>query len=623
MQTYDSYWYKQSKPFQAVFAYIKKLENDQAYRSEENSRNMKLYGNYEYSGLAMYNYARTEQTYNMQNRVTLNVVQSMVDTVESKITKQKPRPYFLTDGGDFSLQRKAEKLTQFVEGQFYASKFYEKARKAFKAACIFGTGALKIYIQDNDIKVEFVFIDEIKIDDTEAYYGEPRQMHQTKWIHKDVLKATFPGYAKDIEAVSQTPDSADTYSAKNGYMVKTVESWHLRSGKKATDGKRVICIANATLVEEKYDKDYFPFVFFRWNDKPVGFFGQGIAEQLTGIQLEINKILKTIQVSMHLVSVPKIYVEAGSKIVSAHLNNKIGGIIKYAGKKPDEGTLGQIPPDLFNQLDRLYQRAYEIIGVSQLSAQAQKPAGLDSGKALRTYNDLESERFQSTQKMYEQGFLDAAAIMIDLAKEIADATGNYEIKVAGSSFLKTINWKDVEMDEDKYMMQAFPTSALSQEPSARFQEVQELLQAGFVNKEDGMKLLDFPDLKAYYNMANAGVEDIERQIELMIDKNEYQTPEPYQNLQYGVVKMQQAYLMYRSQNAPEETLELFRRWIEDANSMMQQAQNSLQAQQNDAQMAQAQAQNVMSAPPPELPINETAVGSAPAAPTSELLPQVQ
>lgn len=622
MQTYDSYWYKQSKPFQAVFAYIKKLENDQAYRAEENSRNMKLYGNYEYSGLAMYNYARTEQTYNLQNRVTLNVVQSMVDTVESKITKQKPRPYFLTDGGDFSLQRKAEKLTQFVEGQFYASKFYDKARKAFKAACIFGTGALKIYIQDNDIKVEFVFIDEIKIDDTEAYYGEPRQMHQTKWIHKDVLKAAFPGFAKDIEAVSQTPESADTYSAKNGYMVKTIESWHLRSGKKATDGKRVICIANATLVEEKYEKDYFPFVFFRWNDKPVGFFGQGIAEQLTGIQLEINKILKTIQVSMHLVSVPKIYVEAGSKIVSAHLNNKIGGIIKYAGKKPEEGTLGQIPPDLFNQLDRLYQRAYEIIGVSQLSAQAQKPAGLDSGKALRTYNDLESERFQSTQKMYEQGFLDAAAIMIDLAKEIAEATGNYEIKVAGSSFLKTINWKDVEMDEDKYMMQAFPTSALSQEPSARFQEVQELLSAGFVNKEDGMKLLDFPDLKAYYNMANAGVEDIERQIELMIDKNEYQTPEPYQNLQYGVVKMQQAYLMYRSQNAPEETLELFRRWIEDANSMMQQAQNSLQAQQNDAQMAQAQAQNVAAAPPPELPVNETAVGAAPAAPVSDMLPQV-
>lgn len=86
-----------------------------------------------------------------------------------------------------------------------------------------------------------------------------------------------------------------------------------------------------------------------------------------------------------------------------------------------------------------------------------------------------------------------------------------------------------------------------------------------------MKLLDFPDLKQFYNFNNAGVEDIERAIELIIDKNEYQTPEPYQNLQYGITKMQQAYLLYRSQGAPDDTLELFRRWIEDADALMKKA----------------------------------------------------
>ena len=52
--------------------------------------------------------------------------------------------------------------------------------------------------------------------------------------------------------------------------------------------------------------------------RPVGFFGQGLAEQLQGLQLEINKTLRTIQVSMHLVSVPKQLVEASSKLVSSH-----------------------------------------------------------------------------------------------------------------------------------------------------------------------------------------------------------------------------------------------------------------------------------------------------------------
>lgn len=602
--TQSFYWWKKPKGSvnEAVFPYIRHLDNFQSYKQQDNLRNMRLYGNSEFSGIQAFNYMRTEPTYNVQNRVTLNVVQSMIDTVVSKITKNKPRPYFLTDNGDWSQQRRAEKLTQFSEGQFYGTDLYAKASVAFKDACIFGTGCLKVYRSGEDgdeIKVERVFIDEIMVDDSEAYYGEPRQMHQRKWVHKDILAQAFPNKKGAIDTASgEMSNSTQGYKERMGDMILVIESWHLKSGPKAKDGRRTICIDNETLLDEPYDKDYFPFVFFRWNLKPIGFFGQGIAEQLTGLQLEINKILRTIQISMHLVSVPKIFLEANSKIVTAHLNNKIGGIIKYAGSPPIEGKLGTIPPDLFNHLNNLYQRAYEIIGVSQLSSQSQKPQGLNSGKALRTYNDLETERFMETALRYEQAFLDATEIMLDLAKDISADTDNYEVKAPGSGFLKTIKWEDVQMDEDKYIMQIFPTSALSQNPSSRMSEVQELLAAGFISKEDGMKLLDFPDLKSFYNMANAGLEDIERQIELIVDKGDYQTPEPYQNLKLGLTKFQQAYLMYKSQGAPEETLELLRRWMEDASDLMRTAANDVAMQ---AQAAAQPANPQLGAPaaPPE------------------------
>ena len=105
-------------------------------------------------------------------------------------------------------------------------------------------------------------------------------------------------------------------------------------------------------------------------------------------------------------------------------------------------------------------------------------------------------------KRYEQAFLDATEIMIECAKDIAKETRNYKVKVPGSGFLQTIEWKDVSMKNDQYLMQSYPTSALSQTPSSRLAEVQELMQAGLVSKEDGMKLLDFPDLKSFYNMNN-------------------------------------------------------------------------------------------------------------------------
>ncbi len=590
----NSQWFKKkSKVHESIFGYVKYLDSHQSHIQIDNIKNMRLYGNHEYMGTGSNNIARSETS--IQNRVTLNIVQSMVDTAVSKITKQRPRPYFLTDDGDFTLKRKAEKLTKFSEGQFYSTSFYELATSAYRDAGIFGTGCIKIFIEDDKIKAERVFIDEIKVDEKEAYYGEPRQLHQTKWIHKDVLMAAFPKDKGLIDFATSDSTRQELTEHRNGDMLLVIESWRLPSKKDKGDGRHTITCSTATLADEVYEKDYFPFVFFKWQTRPLGFFGQGIAEQLTGLQLEINKILRTIQVSMHLVSVPKLFIEASSKIVSAHLNNKIGGLIKYAGTKPEFGSLGSIPPELFTHLERLYNRAYEIIGLSQMSSQSQKPAGLNSGKALRTFADIETERFQATAKRYEQGFLDAAKIMIDLAKDLAEITDNYQVKVPGSGFLKTIKWEDVNMEDDQYMLQIFPTAALSQTPSARLQEVQELMQAGLISKEDSMKLLDFPDLKGMYSMNNAGVDDIERQIENMIDGGDYQTPEPFQNLKYGITKMQQAYLKYRSEGAPELVLENFRQWMSDANNLMNQAQAEAAAAQQPPQQAPLGAP----APPPQ------------------------
>jgi hypothetical protein len=597
MESNQYYWFKQkdNKVYEYLFNLIKHLDTEQSYRRQENFRNMRLYGNYDFSNLRTYQYFKAESSASIQNRITLNIVQSMIDTVVSKVTKNKPRPMFLTSGGDFVQQRKAQKLTQFVEGVFYKNDFYSKTATAFLDACIFGTGAIKFYTENGEVKTERVFINEIEVDDNESFYGKPRQLIQKKYIHKDVLKEMFPGKEAAIDAAAQDTVTHLYNNLKtNSDMILVAEAWKLPSTKESKDGKHAITISTATLFSEEYEKDYFPFIFFRWGTRPLGFFGQGLAEQLSGLQLEINKILRTIQVSMHLVSVPKIFVQRGSKIVTAHLDNKIGGIIEYDGQAPIPGQMGQVPSELFAHLDRLYQRAYEIAGVSQLSAQSAKPAGLNSGKAMRVYNDLESERFLSVMMRYEKEFLNAAHIMCDMAKDIADSEGDYTVKVPGKNFLKTINFKDIDLHEDDYVMQLFPTSALSNDPASRLEDVQDLISAGFVSREDAIKLLDFPDLKSFYNFQTSAGEDISRTIEKFIDEGAYETPEPYQNLQYGIDKMQQAYLYYKSQSAPEENLELFRRWIEDARGLLERAaiesqRQQMEAEQQMALMAQQQA----------------------------------
>ena len=164
--------------------------------------------------------------------------------------------------------------------------------------------------------------------------------------------------------------------------------------------------------------------------------------------------------------------------------------------------------------------------------------------------------------------MQAAKQIIDIGKDIYSDVGAFTAKVKGKKFLETIDWKDIDLEEEEYMMQVFPTSSLSQTPAGRLQDIQELIQAGFIDKNYALKLLDYPDLEGYMNMANAGIDDLEDTIETIADKGEYKTPEPYQNLALGVQTFQSAYLKYKGDGLEEEKLELLRRWMSEAQIMI-------------------------------------------------------
>jgi hypothetical protein len=570
-----SYWWEigKSDVNKVLFGVVRFLDQNQGYRQQANIRHMRLYGNLNVLGLTANTYSQTNALNSPFDRISLNIIQSCCDTVTNKIAKNKPKPTFLTSGGDYTLKKKAKNLDKFVQGQFYALDFFPKAQMVFRDACVFGTGALKIYREDDKICAERVFVDELQVDDSEAIHGTPRSMYQRKYVAREVLARMFP---KAKDAIMHAPKAEQhTPAHKNiSNNVLVVEAWHLPSNKEATDGRHVICIDTATLVDEKYEKEFFPFVFMRWNPMLLGFWGQGLAEQLVGLQVEINKILRTIQLSFHLMGSPAIFIENGSGIVSAHLSNEVGRIIKFSGTPPIHSAPNPVAPQLLEHLNTLYNRAYEIAGISALSAQSKKPGGLDSGRALREFNDIESERFITVGQMHERFYVDAAKQLIDLAKDIYTDLGEYSVKVKGRKFLEKIDWKDVDLEEDEYMMQVFPTSSLSQTPAGRLQDIQELIQAGFIDKNYALKLLDYPDLEGYMNLANAAIEDIEDLIEKIVDKGEYNPPEPYQNIIVGVQMCQNAYLKYRADGLEEEKLELLRRWMSEAQAMVMMAQEA-------------------------------------------------
>lgn len=573
MASYKSKWWDtpEDETYRHVWAVIKKIMEGQKYREMANLRFARLYHNMELMSLRAGGFARVSvsgQDNIMANKVTLNVIKSCVDTAASKIGKMRPRPLFLTQDGEWGDSQRAKHLTQYCEGWFDEESVYQKGARTFVDAAVFGTGVLKLYTEGEEIKVERIISNELIVDDIEGRYENPRQMHQVKLMFRELLLEMFPDYKQEIMS-AQSGLSAQEQAFCSADMINVSESWHLKSGEDAKDGLHTICIENATLFRERYNKDYFPFVFLRWTPKLLGFYGMGLAEELIGIQLEINKILRNIQIAQHLSAVPQVWLDVQSKIIASHINNEIGGIKYYADKPPIFMTPGAMNPEIYQHLERLYEKAYQITGISQMSANSQKPAGLTAAVAMRELSDIESDRFMLISQRYEQMFMDIAKMAIDMTKDAYEQYPTMKIKAQDNKFMRQIKWKDVDLDDECYTMRVYPTSLLPSQPAGKLQKVQELMQAGFFSKEEAMNLLDYPDVEKVTKRITAPYDVVVKAMDSMIDKGEYITPEPFQNLQLAMQLAQTTYVEAKVKDVPPDRLELILRYMEDVRMLLQ------------------------------------------------------
>lgn len=569
----DSRWWldPEGDKHEGLLRVVRHVRQMQEYRKVSDLLHASLYGNLPMLGFGLGSAFQRRTPSN--SRLSLNVVRNMVGAVTSKIAaKNKPKPSFLTEGGDYELRCKAEMLEKFVSGVFYDSGVYPALTRCFRDACVYGTGALKVYEDGEKVCVERVIPWELVVDDGEALYGEPRNLYQRRYYDKLVLRALYAPdvdedtpaddpqavLARAIDAARGDADDAEYAYQTTAEQVLVTEGWHLAEGH-GLKGRHVIVINGATLLDEEWDGP-FPFAFMRWSEPVVGFFGVGLAEELLGIQQEINKLLLEIQRGHHLIK-GHYLVEASSKVTSAQLNNDLAAIVKYSGAAPQYQAPGIISPEVYSHLWQLYAKAFEISGVSQLNATGQKPSGLNSGAAQRAYQDIQTERFLEVGQNYEEFVVEAARQVVRCAKRVS---GSYKVKAPGKGGVEVIDWNDIDIDEDSYVIRVYPTSMLPTTPAGKLAWAQDMINSGAIPPEDVLDIVDFPDTESYANRKNAPRKLIERNIGHMLKTGEFVSPEPFDNHQLALKLVNEAYAEARLDGVPEPKLELLRRYMADS-----------------------------------------------------------
>lgn len=558
------------------------LKEQLQYRYRQASIYSKLYANQPLFGIAGTSLQKISGNgpYSLPvDRPTMNVIQSCIDTLVSRITQSRPRPVFLTDNGNYKERNLAKQLDQFIAGELYRTDAYALGEIMLRDACVLGCGVLKIFEgDDGKVCIERVLYTELLVDPNDGLYGDPRQIYQLKLVDRDVLADMFPDDRVNIMAAEQSyPDNAGDSSKTIADQVMVVEGWRLPSSPGAGDGKHTIACTSAVLLDEDYDKPSFPFIHLNFSPRLLGYFGQGLAEQLMGTQVEINKLLMTISKSINLIGVPRVFVEDGSKVVKSHLNNEVGSIVTYRGTKPIYEVAPCVAPEIYEQLQRLVEYAYQQSGISALAASSKKPDGLDSGAALREYDDLQTDRFAALSKRYDAFFIDMAYCIIDKARDIAIRDGNYTTVYPGKNEAKEVDLPAAgKLLDDSYIIQCFDSSSLPRDPAGRLQKVTEMIQAGMISIQEGRRLLDYPDLEQNEKLANAGEERILKALDKIVESGKYSPPDPFMDLELAKTLSNQYYNLYVDAKLEPERAEMIRTFNTQAIALQQAAMAALQ-----------------------------------------------
>jgi hypothetical protein len=310
----------------------------------------------------------------------------------------------------------------------------------------------------------------------------------------------------------------------------------------------------------------------------------------------LQRILYTISRAITLVGVPRVFIDQSSKVVKSHNNNEIGVIVTYSGTKPSYEVAPCNAPELYAERDKLIQYGFQETGVSAMQATSQKPEGLDSGAAIRSYDDIATDRFASISKKYDNVFIELAYQITECAKDIAEREGKYQTVYPNKDGTKEIDLPAMKFLKDPFVIKCFSESSLPRTPAGRMATVTEQVQAGMLTLKEGRRLMRFPDLEQNEQLDNSSEEWIFKILDEIVEKGKYTEPDPAMDLALAIELSVKYYNLYMASGLEENKAEMLRTFRVQAIALQQ-----IPAQAAAAQQAAMMQQAVPQANPQPLP----------------------
>jgi len=580
---------------ESIFDDVTKIEGQNRRRRADDALFMEMYGAQDLVGTSDIPLDASESLKRRAlAKLKFNLCGSVVNTAAAHIASKRPKVKFQTDDADWGLTRKAQSCEQVVKGVFAQNGAYELGRQAFIDSGVSSLGAVVVFSEEGRVKLERCFPGEILVDVREGYYGKPRTIYRVRMMDRQVLQEYYgseipmssgSGWEGRLRQLFKWADHDQTLD-----QVALVQSWRL--GCEDKPGKYAVAVPGKLLEKREYKRSRFPIAFLRWETRQVGFYGQGIVEELRGHQRALNYLHLKIADAIHFNSRSNFVVfdgpRDGPKVSVHHINNDPATVYRVpsGGTPPMQLTANGVPTEWFSYRREIIEDGYAQIGLNQLRATGQVPRGVESGAAIREIEDTGSKRWITKTQAFEQFFLDLGRIIIDEMREMAERGELKPVKVSHRKGARTkielIDWKEVALDDDQYELDLTPASSLPDSTAGRTQTVEDWYAAGFISIDEAKALLDFPDLERFKSLDLSAHDIILDTIERIIEEGEYFPPEPTDDIELAIKLCTFSVNKFRLRRLDPEKIELLYLYLDDLRSLFEQAQQPVQTSPEQA-----------------------------------------
>ena len=436
----------------------------------------------------------------------LNFARRAVDHNHSKITSETPTVRALGHGADARTRVKARKLSKFLQG-VYDDLDMETVLPRSALGCLRnGASGVMVGRRDRRISIEVVSAREMFVDPDDGRHGDPRCLYRIRPVDRRGLQLEFPDMAREIADCGASSDP----------LINVSEAWVLGDGRSdAIDlydawllprngdpGRHVQCLNNGLLLDEDWDCPRFPIAILTEREPAPGsgFWGLGLMARLDGVQFQIDSLVSHITEAIGHANL-KVFVSDTADVVMDHLTDPaIGTVVMHGpGAQPQFVVPEPVAQQEIDWVKYLVSQLYSMAGMDESGASSQKPAGIDSGVALRYYHDFQSQTFVDLIKRYGRHVVDVTDRIIDEARRMsadddaADGDSSWTVTYRKGSVVREIDWADVNMDEDTFMLELEEVSTTPDSPAGRVQQLQEDLAAGRITQEYYTQFVEDPD----------------------------------------------------------------------------------------------------------------------------------